>query len=62
MKVTEFLKQLEKLGFNEQTKMSFGFLNRSEGEYYETEIVRVDADDRKVGDDVITVTLDRKEN
>lgn len=62
MRVVEFVNQLNKLGYNDRTQICFGFLNRYEGEFYETDIVRTDDDDRDVGDDCITVTLDRPDD
>ena len=35
MKVIEFITKLEQLGFNDETELSFGFLNGAQGEYYE---------------------------
>ena len=62
MRVIELIKQLEKLGYTDKTQICFGFLNRYEGEFYETDIVRTDDEDRDVGDDCITITLDRPDD
>ena len=32
MKVIEFITKLEQLGFNDETELSFGFLNGAQGE------------------------------
>ena len=42
MRVTELIKQLEKLGYTDKTQICFGFLNSHEGEFYETDIIRID--------------------
>lgn len=62
LRVVELIKQLEKLGYTDKTQICFGFLNRYEGEFYETDIVRTDDEDRDVGDDCITITLDRPDD
>lgn len=59
MRVIELVNQLNKLGYTDKTEICFGFLNKEQGEFYETEIVRVDDEDRECGDDCITVTLER---
>lgn len=59
MRIVEFINQLNKLRYTDETEICFGFLNREQGEFYETEIVRMDDEDRECGDDCITVTLDR---
>lgn len=59
MKVIELVNQINKLGYTDKTEIYFGFLNREEGEFYETEIVRVDDEDRECGDDCIAVTLEK---
>lgn len=62
MRAIEFVNQLNKLGYTDKTEICFGFLNKEQGEFYETEIVKTDDEDRDVGDDCITVTLDRPDN
>ena len=62
LRVIELIKQLEKLGYTDKTQICFGFLNKYEGEFYETDIVRIDDEDRDVGDDCITVRLDRPDD
>ena len=62
MRVVELVNQLNKLGYTDKTQICFGFLNKAKGEFYETEIVRIDDEDRDVGDDCITVTLDRPDD
>ena len=42
LRVIELIKQLEKLGYTDKTQICFGFLNRYEGEFYETNIVRLE--------------------
>ena len=59
MRAIEFVNQLNKLGYTDKTEICFGFLNKEQGEFYETKIVRTDDEDREVGDDCITVTLER---
>lgn len=59
MRVIELIEQLNKLGYTDKTKICFGFLNKNQGEFYETEIIRVDDEDRECGDDCITVTLEK---
>lgn len=58
MKVIELINQLDRLGYTDKTEIYFGFLNKEEGEFYETGIVKVDDEDRKCGDDCIAVTLE----
>lgn len=59
MKVTELINQINKLGYTDKTEIYFGFLNKEEGEFYETEIIKVDDEDRECGDDCIAVTLEK---
>lgn len=59
MKVIELVNQLNKLGYTDKTEIYFGFLNKEEGEFYETEIVRVDDEDRECGDDQIAISLEQ---
>lgn len=59
MRIIELIKQLDKLGYTDKTEICFGFLNKNQGEFYETEIVRVDDEDRECGSDCITVTLEK---
>ena len=58
MRVIELVNQLNKLGYTDKTEIYFGFLNKEEGEFYETKIVKVDDEDRECGDDCIAVTLE----
>lgn len=58
MKTVEFVNHLNKLGYTDKTQICFGFLNKLQGEFYTTDIVRTDDDDRECGDDCITVTLE----
>ena len=61
MRAIELVNWINKLGYTDKTQICFGFLNKAQGEFYETEIVRID-EDRDVGDDCITVTLDRPDD
>lgn len=58
MRAIELINQLNKLGYTDKTEIYFGFLNKEQGEFYETKIVKVDDEDRKYGDDCIAVTLE----
>lgn len=59
MKVTELINQLNKLGYTDRTEIYFGFLDKEQGEFYETEIIKVDDEDREYGDDCIAFTLEK---
>lgn len=59
MRVIKLIKQLDKLGYTDKTEICFGLLNTNQEEFYETEIVRVDDEDRECGTDCITVTLEK---
>lgn len=56
MKVVDFIKKLEKLGYNENTTISFGFFNYS-GEWFDFEIEEIEDGDREVNIDDIGVIL-----
>lgn len=62
MRAIELVNWINKLGYTDKTQICFGFLNKAQGEFYEIEIVRIDDEDRDVGDDCITVTLDRPDD
>lgn len=62
MRAIELVNWINKLGYTDKTQICFGFLNKAQGEFYETEIVRIDDEDRECGDDCITVTLDRPDD
>lgn len=59
MKVTEFIKKIEKLGYTKETELSFGFINGAQGEYYECEIMSIDDEYRQCGDDVLIVEFEK---
>jgi len=61
MKVVEFIKKLEKLGYTEDTELSFGIVNGGMGEYFEFEIMSIDDEDRQCGDDVLIVEFFKPE-
>lgn len=56
MKVADFIKRLKKLGYNENTTISFGFFNYS-GEWFDFEIKEIEDGDREVNIDDIGVIL-----
>ena len=59
MKVIEFITKLEQLGFNDETELSFGFLNGAQGEYYECNFKSIDDNDREVGCDDLIVEFEK---
>lgn len=59
MKVIEFIAKLEQLGFNDETELSFGFLNGAQGEYYECNFKSIDDNDREVGCDDLIVEFEK---
>lgn len=59
MKVKDFIAKLNNLGFTDDTKLSFGFINGDQGEYYECEIRSIDDEDRKSGYDDIIVEFNK---
>lgn len=59
MKVIDFIAKLQKLGFNDETELSFGFMNGALGEYYECNFRSIDDNDREVGQDDLIVELER---
>ena len=61
MKVVEFIKELERLGYTEETELAFGFINGEQGEYYECEVMSIDDEDRQCGDDVLIVEFEKPE-
>jgi hypothetical protein len=61
MKVVEFIKKLEKLGYTEDTELSLGFRNGCFGEYFECEIMSIDGEDRQCGIDALTVEFFKPE-
>ena len=61
MKVVEFIKKLEKLGYTEETELSFGFCNGCMGEYFECEIMSIDDEDRQCGVNALTVEFFKPE-
>lgn len=56
MRIKEFIKKLEKLKYNDETEIVFGFLH--DGEFYDCDVVNIDDLERKNGEDEICVTLD----
>lgn len=59
MKVIDFIEKLNKLGFNDETELYFGFLNGDQGEYYECNFKSIDDEDRKADVDELTVIFER---
>lgn len=59
MKVIDFIAKLEQLGFNDETELSFGFINGEQGEYYECDFRSIDDNDREVGQDDLIVKFER---
>ena len=57
MKVVELINKLEKLGYNEETKICFGFYDCN-GEWYDFKVEEVEDGDRDVGVDTIGVILE----
>jgi hypothetical protein len=57
MKVVELIKRLEELGYNEDTKICFGFCDYG-GEWYDFKVEDIEDEDRKVDVDVIGVILE----
>lgn len=62
MKVIEFIAKLEQLGFNDNTELSFGFLNGTQGEYYECNFKSIDDNDREVGCDDLIVEFEKPDD
>jgi hypothetical protein len=62
MKVIEFIAKLEQLGFNDNTELSFGFLNGAQGEYYECNFKSIDDNDREVGCDDLIVEFEKPDD
>lgn len=57
MKVIELIKRLEELGYNEETKICFGFYDYG-GEWYDFKVEEVEDGDRRVNVDTIGVILE----
>ena len=62
MKVIEFIAILEQIGFNDNTELSFGFLNGAQGEYYECNFKSIDDNDREVGCDDLIVEFEKSDD
>lgn len=62
MKVIDFIEKLNKLGFTDETELSFGFINRKQGEYYECNFKSIDDNDREVGCDVLIVEFEKPDD
>lgn len=62
MKVIDFIAKLEQLGFNDETELSFGFLNGAQGEYYECNFKSIDDNCREVGYDDLIVEFEKPDN
>lgn len=62
MKVIEFIAILEQIGFNDNTELSFGFLNGAQGEYYECNFKSIDDNDREVGCDDLIVEFEKPDD
>lgn len=59
MRVVDFIKELERLGYTEETELSFGFINGAQGEYYECEVMSIDDEDRQCGEDVLIIEFEK---
>ena len=57
MKVKEFIKKIEELGYNEDTEISFGIFDY-DGEWYDFKLEEIEDNDREVGIDDIGVILE----
>ena len=57
MKVVELIERLEELGYNEETKICFGFYDYC-GEWYDFKVEKVEDEDREVDVDNIGVILE----
>ena len=60
MKVVDFIKRLEELGYNKDTAITFGFYNYS-GEWFDFKIEEVEDGDREVNVDTIGVIFEPNE-
>lgn len=56
MKVVDLIKRLEELGYNEDTRICFGFYNY-EGEWFNFQVEEIEDGDRAVNVDTIGVIL-----
>ena len=57
MKVVDLINKLEELGYNENTKICFGFCDYG-GEWYDFKVEEIEDDDRAVDVDTIGVVLE----
>lgn len=57
MKVVELIKELEKLGYNKNTEICFGFYDYG-GEWYDFKVEEIEDGDREVDVDTIGVVLE----
>lgn len=57
MRVVELIKRLEEIGYNEETKICFGFCDYG-GEWYNFKVEEVEDGDRQVDVDTIGVILE----
>lgn len=57
MKVVELINELEKLGYNENTEICFGFFDYG-GEWYDFKVEEIEDGDREVDVDTIGVVLE----
>ena len=62
MKLVDFIEQVNKLGYTDETELLFGFLNEEQGEYYICEVKSIDDDNRKGGYDEILVEFEKPED
>lgn len=62
MKVVDFIEKLNNLGSNDETGLSFGFLNGAQGEYYECNFKSIDDNDREVGCDDLIVEFEKTDD
>ena len=58
MKVVDLIKRLEELGYNEDTRICFGFYNY-DGEWFDFKVEEIEDGDREVDVDTIGVVLEQ---
>ena len=56
MKVVEFIKKIEELGYNENTEIDFGIFDY-DGEWYKFKVEEIEDSDREANIDIIGVIL-----
>lgn len=61
MKVIDFIKRLEEIGYDENTELTFGCCDGDTGEWYELEIDTYDGDGFYYGESLSEDPYDKKE-